>query len=58
MFGLFKGSSEKDKLEKKYRKLLDESYQLSHKDRSAADAKAAEAEAVLKKIEALDKPKA
>jgi len=56
MFGLFKGKSEKDKLEKKYRTLLDEAYQLSHRDRTAADRKTAEAEAVLQQIEALNTP--
>lgn len=53
MFGLFKGISEKDKLEKKYRKLLDEAYQLSHRDRTASDKKTVEAEAVLQQLEAL-----
>lgn len=54
MFGLFKGKSEKDKLEKKYRTLLDEAYKLSHRDRTAADKKTAEAEAVLQQIEVLN----
>ena len=54
MFGLFKGKSEKDKLEKKYRTLLDEAYQLSHRDRTASDKKTAEAEAVLKQLEAIN----
>ena len=53
MFGLFKKKSEKEKLQKKYRKLLEESYKLSHTNRSASDQKAAEAEAVLKQIEDL-----
>ena len=53
MFGLFKKKSEKEKLEEKYRKLIDESYKLSHSNRSASDQKAAEADAVLKQIEAL-----
>ncbi|MEQ9297115.1 MAG: Lacal_2735 family protein [Cyclobacteriaceae bacterium] len=51
MFGLFKKKSEKEKLEEKYRKLIDESYKLSHTNRTASDQKAAEADAVLKQIE-------
>lgn len=54
MFGLFKKKSPKEKLEKKYRALLEEAHRLSKTDRSASDLKAAEAEAVLKEIEALD----
>lgn len=53
MFGLFKKKSEKEKLEEQYNKLIKESYDLSHKDRKASDQKAAEADAILKKIEAL-----
>lgn len=53
MFGLFKKKSEKDKLEEKYRKLIDESYKLSHTNRTASDQKAAEADAVLKQIEGI-----
>jgi hypothetical protein len=54
MFGLFKKKSEKDKLEEKYKQLLDESYRLSKTDRAAADLKAAEADEILKKIELLE----
>lgn len=53
MFQLFKKKSEKEKLQEKYKKLLEESYKLSHTNRSASDQKAAEAEAVLKQIEEL-----
>lgn len=53
MFGLFKKKSEKEKLEEKYRKLIDESYKLSHTNRTASDQKAAEADAVLKQIESI-----
>lgn len=53
MFGLFKKKSEKEKLEEKHRKLIDESYKLSHTNRTASDQKAAEADAVLKQIDAL-----
>ncbi len=50
----FRRSSEKEKLEKKYRKLLDEAYKLSHSDRKSSDLKTAEADTILKQIEALD----
>lgn len=53
MFELFKKKSEKEKLQEKYKKLLEESYKLSHSNRSASDQKAADAEAVLKQIEEL-----
>ncbi len=53
MFGLFKKKSPVEKLEERYRKLLEESYQLSRIDRTKGDAKMAEADAVLKEIEAL-----
>lgn len=54
MFGLFKKKSEKEKLEDQYAKLLKESHRLSTINRADSDAKVAEADAVLKKIEALD----
>jgi len=53
MFGLFKKESKKQKLEKQYKKLLEESFQLSSTDRKASDAKAAEAEDIAKQIEAM-----
>lgn len=52
--GLFRRKSEKEKLQEKYSKLVDEAYKLSHTDRRASDLKTAEADEVLKKIEALD----
>jgi hypothetical protein len=55
MFGLFKKKSEKEKLEDQYEKLLAEAHKLSTVNRTDSDAKAAEADAVLKKIEALEK---
>ena len=55
MFGLFKKKSEADKLREKYKKLMEESYHLSHTDRKASSFKAAEAEEVLKQIELLEK---
>lgn len=54
MFGLFKSKSEKEKLEAKYRKLMEASHQLSHVDRSKSDQKMAEAAAVLEAIDALE----
>lgn len=44
MLGLFKKKSEKQKLQEKYKKLLNESYKLSHTDRRGSDLKRAEAE--------------
>ncbi len=52
--GLFRRKSEKEKLQAKYSKLVDEAYKLSHSDRRASDLKTAEADEVLKQIEALD----
>lgn len=45
------------KLEKKYERLLQEAFDLSKVDRQKADLKSAEAEAVLKEIEALQNKK-
>lgn len=53
MFGLFKKETAQQKLEKLYKKLLEESYQLSSTDRKASDAKAAEAEEIAKKLQEL-----
>ncbi|MCE7992454.1 MAG: Lacal_2735 family protein [Roseivirga sp.] len=52
--GLFRRKSEKEKLQAKYRKLVDEAYKLSHNDRRASDLKTAEADEVLKQIDALE----
>ena len=51
--GLFGRRSEKDKLQKKYEKLMKESYTLSKSNRKASDAKQAEAEEVMKKLSQL-----
>ena len=53
MFGLFKKKSALEKLEEKHVKLLKEAYALSKSDRSASDAKAAEAAEIDKQIAAL-----
>ena len=54
MFGLFKKKTKKEKLEKKYKSLINESFKLSRTNRTASDAKQAEAEEVRKEIEALE----
>ncbi|MFT6827687.1 MAG: hypothetical protein ACI9Z3_000867 [Roseivirga sp.] len=51
--GLFSRKSEKEKLNDKYKKLIDEAYKLSHSDRRASDLKTAEADAILKQMENL-----
>ena len=55
MFGLFKKKSAKEKLHEQYKNLLKESFDLSKSNRTAGDAKQAEADVILKKIEALEK---
>jgi hypothetical protein len=54
MLGLFKKKSPKEKLQEKYKKLLEESYKLSSTNRKASDAKAAEADEILKQIDLLN----
>ena len=51
MFGLFKKKSKVEKLELKYKKLLEEAHQLSTTNRSKSDDKMFEANQVLKEIE-------
>lgn len=53
MFGLFKKKSQKEKLQDKYAKLMAEAHQLSTTNRSLSDEKVAEAEEVMKQIDAL-----
>lgn len=55
MFGWFKKKTKKELLEEKYRKLMEEAYQLSHIDRAASVLKNAEAEKVLEEIAAWEK---
>lgn len=50
MIKLFKRKSEKEKLQKKYHRLLAEAHKLSTVDRMASDQKKAEAEEISKKI--------
>ncbi|MDX1686011.1 MAG: Lacal_2735 family protein [Saprospiraceae bacterium] len=54
MFGLFKKDPVK-KLEKEYKRLMEESYRLSTSDRKASDLKREEAERVADKISELKK---
>ncbi len=51
--GIFSRKSPKEKLQKKYEKLMKESYNLSKSNRQASDQKVAEAEEVLKEMNAL-----
>lgn len=53
MFGLFKKTSELEKLQKKYEKLMADWHRLSTTNRAESDKKYAEAEIVLKEIDAL-----
>lgn len=51
MFGLFKRKSKIEKLELKYRRLLEEAHKLSTINRSMSDTKTFEANQVLKEID-------
>lgn len=55
MFGIFRKKSEIEKLQIRYKKVLEESYKLSHINRAASDQKAVEAEQILRQIEVLNK---
>jgi hypothetical protein len=55
MFGLFKKKSEVDKLYDQYNQQMKDAHSLSTSNRAASDAKYAEADALMKKIEELDK---
>ena len=55
MFSLFKKKSPVDKMYKRYEALMSEAHKLSTSNRSASDAKAKEADDLLKEIEALEK---
>lgn len=54
MFGLFKKKSEKEKLQDEYKKLIKKAHELSTVNRAESDKVAAQADEVLKKLEALD----
>lgn len=53
MFGLFKKTSELDKLQKQYEKLMADWHRLSTTNRAESDKKYAEAQKVLERIEAI-----
>lgn len=55
MFGLFKKSSPKEKLEKKYRDLMEQAHKYSTTNRKLSDQKVQEAEEVMKELERLAK---
>lgn len=55
MFSLFKKKSPEEKLQAQYKKLLEESFKLSHTNRKLSDEKLAEANKILEQIEALKK---
>jgi hypothetical protein len=53
MFGLFKKKSEVEKLQEKYKKIMEEGFKLQSINRKDSDQKYLEADNLLKKIEAL-----
>lgn len=53
MFGIFKKASPREKLNKKYKKLMAESHQLSKSNRAESDAKFSEAQLVLEEMDKL-----
>jgi len=53
MFGLFKKTSELDKLQKQYETLMAEWHKLSTTNRSESDKKYAEAQKIIEQIEIL-----
>lgn len=55
MFGLFKKKSPTEVLQKKYEKLMKEYHQLSTTSRTESDKKFAEAQEVIKEMDALEK---
>jgi hypothetical protein len=57
MFGIFKKSSEAEKLQKQYNKLMKEWHSLSSINRSESDKKYAQAQDILNKIEAFQTKK-
>jgi len=53
MFGIFKKKSAADKLQEKYKKVMEEGYKLQSINRTDSDTKYKEADDILKEIEAL-----
>lgn len=54
MFGLFKKKTEKEKLNDKYMKLLEDARMMSTRNRTESDRLMAEAEKVLNQIKAIE----
>lgn len=57
MFGLFKKKSTIDILDAKYKQLMKEAFELSRSNRTASDARYAEAERILKEVQELREKK-
>jgi len=55
MFGLFIKATPKDKLEKKYRELMEQAHKYSTTNRKLSDQKVQEAEEVMQELERLAK---
>jgi hypothetical protein len=53
MFGIFKKKSVAEKLQEKYKKVMEEAFKLQSINRSDSDQKYLEADAILKEIEEL-----
>jgi hypothetical protein len=51
MFGLFKKKTEGEKLQEKYKELLERAHKISHSNRTESDRLMAEAEEIAKKID-------
>ena len=51
---MFGSSNEKEKLQKKYNQLMEESYKLSHSNRKKSDMKRGEAEEIGKLLDELE----
>ena len=53
MFGLFRKKTEKERLQSRYYKLLEDAYKLSKVNRAESDLKLAQADELMKRIELL-----
>ena len=53
MFGIFKKKSPVEKLQEKYKKVMEEGYKLQSTNRTDSDSKYKEADDILKEIEVL-----
>jgi hypothetical protein len=54
MFGIFKKKSEADKLQDRYKKVMEEAYKLQSINRTDSDTKYKEADDILNEIDALN----